>query len=145
MQRDFIVDAAFGIHVRAENAADAIERFAKAPNSDKVEHMAYRNVSARPARHSSSVTALMVTVSRRGFSRSPWDSYVKTFRDHDGASAEEHFLTWWTSLAPDSYTRTVARVEIHRVIEGLQLIAGPDASELTACPAFPPAAIEDLP
>jgi len=138
MQRDFIVDAAFGIHVQAESVGDALERFTQRRPTEQIDHMAYRKLSARPADTSTAVQSLIVTVSRRGFTRSPWDSYVKRFRDHDGATAEEHFLTWWTSLDPTGYTRRLADVEIYRVVEQPDLIAKDDPGELSACPAFPP-------
>lgn len=138
MQRDFIVDAAFGIHIHADSAGDALERFTRRPASEQIDQIAYRNLSARPADSTTAVQSLIVTVSRRGFTRSPWDSYVKHFRDHDGASAEEHFLTWWTSLDPTGYTRRLADVEIYRVVEQPSLTAKDDPGDLAACPAFPP-------
>ena len=58
---------------------------------------------------------LMVVVSRSGYTKSPWDSYVKTFAELDGKSAAERLLEWWHSLNDDAYTKTRAAVRVFDV------------------------------
>lgn len=50
---------------------------------------------------------ILAVVTKPWFSKSPWDSYTKTF------DSEEAFMTWWTSLPEDSFTRMHGVVAIY--------------------------------
>lgn len=57
---------------------------------------------------------LVVIVTQAGFRKSPFKSYTKTFHSVDDLpSATAQLLEWWYSLPADSYTRSIASVQLH--------------------------------
>lgn len=63
---------------------------------------------------------ILVVVRRAGWSKTPWDSYTRTFQ------SEIEFIDWWTKLPDDSYTKKVSRehdrVQVYRVEAATDLL-----------------------
>lgn len=64
---------------------------------------------------------IVAVITKPWFSKSPWDSYSKTFFGSSEREDDEEFLDWWTSLPDDSFTKKHCLVMTYRVSDVLSL------------------------